>query len=304
MILNAGLSPAWQQILAFDRFETGEVNRAKESHWCASGKVLNVGRALKCLGIDSMTISTAGGSIGRQMREEFQRDGIPAEWIETDAETRVCTTILDRASSTTTELVAETPAIAAGALSAFRDAFPRHAANAEMIVLSGSFPAGVSDDLCRELLAAAKLPAVLDIRGPQLLNALETGPLLAKPNREELAATLGVPSIADDDLPDAMRTLNARGAEWVVVTHGAGDVWMTSSSETHRLPTPRCEVVNPIGCGDCFTAGVVYGFQQRLPAVDAVRFGIAAATCNVRTLLPARLELPDVIECAAGIVQN
>ena len=31
MILNAGLSPAWQQILAFDRFETGEVNRARES---------------------------------------------------------------------------------------------------------------------------------------------------------------------------------------------------------------------------------------------------------------------------------
>ena len=30
MILSAGLTPAWQQILVFDRFRYGEVNRAAE----------------------------------------------------------------------------------------------------------------------------------------------------------------------------------------------------------------------------------------------------------------------------------
>ena len=39
MIVAAGLTPAWQQILRFDALRLGEVNRAVEAHWCASGKV-------------------------------------------------------------------------------------------------------------------------------------------------------------------------------------------------------------------------------------------------------------------------
>ena len=50
MILAAGLTPAWQQILSFDQFTLGEVNRARRSVWCGSGKVLNVGCALRQLG--------------------------------------------------------------------------------------------------------------------------------------------------------------------------------------------------------------------------------------------------------------
>lgn len=304
MILNAGLSPAWQQILDFERFQTGEVNRAAESYSCASGKVLNVGRGLNGLGCECLTLCTAGGSTGRQMRDEFHRDGIGTEWIDTAGETRVCTTILDRATGITTELVQETAPIAAEELASFRNAFTRHAPSAELIVISGSFPAGVPDDLCRELLTGTPARSVLDIRGPQLLNALETGPLLVKPNREELAATFGKSSIGDAELPEAMRSLNERGAEWVVVTQGAGDVWMTSATETHRLPTPTTNVINPIGCGDCFTAGVAYGFQQQLPPEDAVRFGIAAATCNLVTLLPARLDVESVAERAATLAAD
>ena len=40
MILSAGLTPAWQQILVFDQMHWGEVNRASEVAWCGSGKVL------------------------------------------------------------------------------------------------------------------------------------------------------------------------------------------------------------------------------------------------------------------------
>ena len=56
MILNLGMSPAWQQILHMNCFREGEVNRARESIWCASGKVLNVARALKCLSVEAMKI--------------------------------------------------------------------------------------------------------------------------------------------------------------------------------------------------------------------------------------------------------
>ena len=290
MILNAGLSPAWQQILVLDQFRVGEVNRARESAWCASGKVLNVGRALKCLLCESTTISTVGGRTGQQIREEFQADEIPAIWVETESPTRVCTTILDQNQNTTTELVEETAAISFAELQSFRDAFSEKVTTAKQVVLSGSFPPGTPDSLCRELLETTSATAILDIRGPQLLNALETEPFLVKPNREELAHTLNRQNIEDDELPATMRTLNERGAKWVVVTSGGDTIWMTSKSEIFRFQPPETNVVNPIGCGDCLTAGIAAGIAQEFSPVEAVQYGISAATLNLKSLLPVRLK--------------
>ena len=61
MILSAGLTPAWQQIMIFPSFRYGEVNRACEVHWLAQGKVLNAGIAAHHLGGPSLTLAPLGG---------------------------------------------------------------------------------------------------------------------------------------------------------------------------------------------------------------------------------------------------
>jgi len=65
VILVAGLTPAWQQILRFDDFRPGEVNRASEVQWCCSGKVLNPIGSGDCL----MTGLDWGLSQGQEPRE-------------------------------------------------------------------------------------------------------------------------------------------------------------------------------------------------------------------------------------------
>jgi len=73
MILTAGLTPAWQQVLLFDSFTPGEVNRARQVHWCASGKVLNAARALHSLGGPSKALAPVGGTPGQESRRDFAR---------------------------------------------------------------------------------------------------------------------------------------------------------------------------------------------------------------------------------------
>ena len=81
MILAAGLTPAWQQILAFRRFIPGEVNRAHTAAWCASGKVLNVGCALHHLGAASKSLCLVGGTSGEQVRADFEKLGVPVRIV-------------------------------------------------------------------------------------------------------------------------------------------------------------------------------------------------------------------------------
>jgi 1-phosphofructokinase family hexose kinase len=301
VILAAGLTPAWQQIVVLDALQAGHVNRARSVHWCASGKVLNVRLALHHLGGASRTLAVLGNPAGRAIEREFAAGGISARWVRSSVPTRVCTTILDERSRTTTELVENAGPLEPRVLKRFEAAFRDEVQHAEIVVLTGSLPEGVPVDFYRRLVREATCPVLLDVRGQELLAALDGRPWLVKPNRQELAHTVGRDLTDDGVLLDAMRDINARGAEWVVVTAGGGPVWATSRDQTWRFTPVACDVVNPIGCGDCLAAGIALAACSRRPVVDAIRFGIGAAADNVGQLLPARLDPQRVASFAERV---
>ncbi|MGO8752475.1 MAG: 1-phosphofructokinase family hexose kinase [Thermoguttaceae bacterium] len=289
MILSAGLTPAWQQILVFDHFCYGEVNRAKEAHWCASGKVFNAGIAVHRLGGPSLTLATVGGPPRVEIDREFAQMGAPHRWVVTETATRICTTILDRATGTITELVENGRPLAPRELDEFHRAYAETAAAAQITVITGSLPGGTPVSFYRKLVECTPGPVVLDFRGEGLLSALDRQPYVVKPNREELAGTLGRPITTDDDLRDAMHCLNRRGAQWVVVTQGKGPVWVTSAKQAWKFyPMPAESIVNPIGCGDALAAGIAWATHNGRDLLAAVRFGMAAAWANLQQLRPCR----------------
>jgi 1-phosphofructokinase family hexose kinase len=299
MILVAGLSPAWQQIMRFDALCLGEVNRAAEVTWCASGKAINVAWALSTLGASVELISTAGGLTGEALRRDVEGQRIPTEWIETASPTRVCTTILDSADGAITELVENAPAIAAAELDAFRQAYRARVPKAQLVVLTGSLPVGTPANFYGELLSRTKCPAILDFRGRELWDALPLKPLLVKPNREELGHTVGRKLNDEADVIVAVKELHQRGARWVAITDGARPVLVSGPGTLLRVMPPRVSVVNAIAAGDCLTAGIAWATVAENPIEMAVRFGVAAAAQNVSQLLPARLNGAKVAQMAA-----
>lgn len=292
MILVAGLTPAWQQILRFDALEVGGVNRAREALACASGKVLNAALAAHRLGASVRALAPVGGVPGEAIRREIDALGVPARWIPTQAATRVCTTVL--AGGETTELVQNAAALTPAELDTFARAFEEEARGAEWIILTGSLPAGAPAATYRDLMRRARGRVILDARGPELLEALEARPFLVKPNRQELEATIA------GGWQAAMRRLNER-AEWVVVTQGAGPVWARSATELWRADPPPARPVNPIGCGDCLAAGTAWALSEGRPMPEALAFGLAAAADSLRGLRPGDVDRARVAREAAGI---
>lgn len=307
MILAAGLSPAWQRILVFDRLETGEVNRARESYECASGKVLNVGLALTMLRANAITLSVIGGATGQRIRWELQSFGVSARWVEDPAITRTCTTLIEPATGQITELVENASPIDALSWEAFRAAFIEESARADWVMLSGSLPPiegrPAALTVYDELMANCRGRVLLDARGAELWAGLACHPFLVKPNREELAATVGRPLPDEAALRSAMLELIERGAEWVLVTDGPGAVWLASAREWWRFTPETIRVVNPIGCGDCLAAGLVAGLDEGLSCPEAVCRGIAAAAQNAQSMLPARLDYVLVQESANRVTR-
>lgn len=296
MILTAGLSPAWQQVLRFDGFYVDQVNRAQDVHWCASGKTTNAALASWEMGADIKMLTIIGGNTGRDFRRHIESIGLPSRWIPGLTETRICTTVVDQQKSTTTELVQNSPSIDAGELQCFVDAFVVESRRASTIVLSGSLPAGTPAGFFASLLAGTSAKTILDIRGHELLETLSYTPFVVKPNLDELRLTLQKKLEDTTEILAAMQLLNERGAQWVIVTDGARPFFVSSLNVVYRVHPLATSVVNPIGCGDCFTGAFAAAIDRQETIESAICFGVAAATDSARGFLPADLKRERVTE--------
>lgn len=315
MIIAAGLSPAWQQILVFDRLTRGQVNRAIETTACASGKVINVARALSSLRADAKVVTVLGGRTGEMVIEELTHVGVTGRYAMDSATTRTCTTIIERSTGEITELVENAPSIGTASYEEFFRFLHAEANRSNWLIFSGSLPLisgrnsnrSIYRELFDTLIEGQKIEStsphvILDARGPEMLECLPLRPYLVKPNREELAMTVGRALDDDDLLITAMREINQRGAQWVLVTQGNRPAWLSSNSELWTFTPPKIEVVNPIGCGDCLTAGLAAALDRGDDLPSAVCWGIACAGDNARQLLPARLDPARVAELAHQVV--
>jgi tagatose 6-phosphate kinase len=172
-------------------------------------------------------------------------------------------------------------------------AFGRAVRRAGLLALSGSVPAGCGDGFYGRLVREAVrrgVPVMVDAQRAQLIHAAAQRPLVVKVNREELAAATGV-----DDVRRGMQALQRRGAQWVVITHGADSVMVGSpGGAVTVLRPPRVKAVNPIGSGDAMLAGIAVGVMQGWPMLDAVRFGIACGAANALTAEPGFVDPSEV----------
>jgi len=302
VIVAAGLSPAWQQILQFAHFVPGEVNRARQSQWCASGKVLNVGIALAHLKADAVMIAPVGGPAAAPITSEFADHGGRQAWIEVAGRTRVCTTLIDESTGKTTELVEEAVALSAAEIARFESSCAEQIKSARVAVFSGSIPSGAPADLFARLLANSPASAILDIRGPELERALACRPLVVKPNRQELEQIVGHKIASDGELCAAMAQLNERGAQWAIVSNGRHDVWARDGRQAYRMRPPAIVAVNPIGSGDCLAAAMAWQIDAGASVLEALPVAVAAASINAGQLLPARLDAAEVLALAAKIL--
>ncbi len=302
MIIAAGLTPAWQRIMLFERVTPGEVNRAERVLECISGKVTNTAVAARSLGGHVTAIMPIGADVRENVEREMADLHVHCDCIATAAPTRTCVTVIERASGRVTELVEESATLSPSELADFADRLRKWWSRADILVFSGSLPRGMPSETYRELLSQCPVPVIADFRGPGLMAVLPLRPLLVKPNRAELEATLGCRFRDDRELICGMQELCRRGAAWTLVSQGSSSLWLASESEVYRYDPPAAEaVVNPIGCGDALAGALAWAIQAGFSVSDAVRLGVAAAQDNLRALLPCRLD-PDWVQRRAEAI--
>ena len=283
--LCLAITPAVQRTLQFEVLRPGEVNRARSLRVSPAGKGVNVARVLNTLGVEVVVAGFSGGPGGAHLVAMLDELGIHHDFIQTQAPTRTCTTVVE-GSGCVTELVEEAPLPQVDEWAKLRSHVETNLPAAGLLILAGALPPGADPLFYRDLVrcaADAGVPVLVDARGTTLTGTLACKPLLAKLNRHELAET-GL---------DA-KALVAGGASWALVTAGPDALELTGHQGGWRYTPPVIRACNPIGSGESVTAGIAASLLQGKAMPEAVQFGVACGTANALTWTPGELE-PDTV---------
>ncbi|MGH7993442.1 MAG: 1-phosphofructokinase family hexose kinase, partial [Limisphaerales bacterium] len=220
-ILCLGTTPAIQRVMIFRKLTLDAVNRATTTLDGAAGKSVNVAKVLKALGEQPIATGFLGGDRGEFLQATLVEKGIESDFVTVSTRTRQCITVIDESAGTQTELVEESRPVATTDFDKLMAIIRRHLPECRAMVMSGTIVTGGPANLyfdCTQLTENAGALSVVDGQGAALVEALKAKPGLVKPNRTELAATVGRELGDDADVMKAMRALCERGAQRVVVT--------------------------------------------------------------------------------------
>src|SRR5438034_169426 len=195
VIVTLTANPSVDRTLEIPSLDRGEVIRATAAQVHPGGKGVNVARALVANGILARAVLPAGGREGEQLLDLLSSRDVAVVPVPIAESVRENVTVIEP-DGTVTKLNAPGPQLAPSEAERLIQVTVDASGGADWVALCGTLPPGAPEDLYGTLVTELHLIGVrvaVDTSGTALVKAIEAGPDLIKPNREELAEAIADP---------------------------------------------------------------------------------------------------------------
>lgn len=281
MIYTVTFNPSLDYIVSVEDFKTGTTNRTGSELILPGGKGLNVSMVLGNLGLENTALGFAAGFTGAEIVRRVEEMGVKADFIPvSDGISRIN---LKLKSIEGTEINGCGPVIGKDALEQLLEKLAV-LGEGDVLVLAGSIPRSVPDDIYGEILRRLSGKAVLtvvDAERELLVKVLEYHPFLVKPNNHELGEIFGV-ELADREavIPYAKRLQEMGAGNVLVSLAGEGAVLAAEDGNIYEAPAPKGKLINGVGAGDSMVAGFLAGWMRKKDYRHAFHMGMAAGSAS------------------------
>lgn len=285
MIYTVTLNPAVDRELVVPAITFDTVLRAVEWRVDCGGKGFNVSRMLSALGTTSVALGFAGGDSGRLLENGLHALGIETDFDWVEGETRTNVSIVTEKHDHYVKVNEPGPTIHDQDQLNLLGRVSRRARPGDWWVLSGSLPPGVPANFYAEIIGRVREAggqAILDVGGEALRLGCGAGPYLVKPNEVEAHSLTGMAVDTPTQIAAAATAIQALGAANVAVSLGKKGALLVEGAQVRVLASPVIAERNPIGAGDSLVGGLVWGLNEGLGLLEALRWGLAcgAATAS------------------------
>jgi 6-phosphofructokinase 2 len=287
LIYTVTLNPALDRTLYVESLVPGQSCRVRREARYAGGKGIDVSRALREVGSDSVALGLVGGFDGKELEGRLLLAGVACRFTHIANETRTNVIIQDESKGAETALLARGPEVQPSELMDFLDMLDK-LPDMNFLVISGSLPPGLTPEVYSRMVTIGnerRARVVLDTTGDALRQGIHARPAVIKPNRFELADLAGKELADVKTITEYATTLLDR-VETVLVSMGAEGIVMVTRDRVFHARPPKVAVKSTVGAGDCSVAGFVHGLALGDSNADALRRAVAtgtAATLNAGT---------------------
>lgn len=281
MIYTVTFNPSLDYIVSVEDFKLGITNRTSSELMLPGGKGINVSTVLGNLGIENTALGFAAGFTGEEIIRQVEHMGIRSDFIMVlDGISRIN---LKLKSIDGTEINGCGPEISEAAVAELMEKL-EVLGEEDVLVLAGSIPSSMPDDIYRRILKRLQgrgVTAVVDATKDLLLNVLEYRPFLVKPNNHELGEIFQVELWDRKSVVSYARKLQEMGAQNVLVSMaGEGAVLAAQDGTVYETPAPEGTLVNGVGAGDSMVAGFLAGWMEKQDFRHAFYMGVSAGSAS------------------------
>ncbi|MCL1831412.1 MAG: 1-phosphofructokinase family hexose kinase [Oscillospiraceae bacterium] len=267
MIYTLTMNPSLDYVMEVDKINIGGVNRSHVQRVTASGKGVNVSRALKAQGIVSRAICIVGdGFAGREFTRLLKTEGFDSVIVASEGcDTRINVKLRSQAvTEINGDFTADEMSLAAMTM------MLAGLKQGDFLIISGSIPKGVPARIYAALSAELTLKGVtvaVDTSGDALREVvLNKSAWLIAPNEHELAQIAEMfPKLEN------MNILASYGESGATLTTADGAVYTSKPARTAQNGYT-------VGAGDVLLAGFVASFIKSNDYEKSLAAGVNAAT--------------------------
>ena len=264
-----------------------EINTFESEYILPGGKGINVSIILKRLDVESVTLGFISGFTGKEIQKLVEKEKIQTDFINLEeGHSRINVKILEDEKETA--INSKGPLVDNKSIEKLYQKLNNLKEN-DILVLSGSIPKGIKEDIYEEICEKIKdknVKIVVDSTKNLLLNTLKYDPFLIKPNHHELGEIFNVQIVNQDLAIEYAKKLQQKGAQNVLVSMGEkGSILLDENGKSYKKAAiSNKNVINTVGAGDSMVAGFLAGYLKYKNYEDALKLGIASASATVNNV--------------------
>jgi len=282
--------------------------RCRSPFYEPGGGGINVSRAIKRLGGESLALCTSGGLYGEMLQKLLANEKVNYEPILIKESTRENIVVEEELSENQYRFNMPGPHLEEQEWEMCLDKLSSLMSKDDYIVASGSLPPGVPDDFYARLAHIAnhkEARIIVDTSGEALHLAARSGVYLLKPNVRELQELTKIQINNESDLKKAaMKFVEEEQCEVVIVSLGAGGALMVSKDGYEHFRTPTVPIRSKVGAGDSMVGGMIFSLEQGKTLRESVLFGISAGAAAVMNPQRELCRLSDTEELFKKLIDE
>lgn len=284
MIYTVTLNPAIDKTVVIQGLRPGSVNRVASVREDAGGKGINVSKCLKNLGAESVSAMILAGDAGKRLNHMMEVLQISALAVWAEGESRTNLKIIDPVNRENTDINEPGPVVTPQLLESLKEKLAERILPGDLVILSGSLPAGVDPGLYGQWTAYFRSLGAcvyLDADGEPMRKGMAAAPYMIKPNNDELAALLGKPSLTRAEMIAEGKRLLDTGIREVVISLGGDGALFVSGDGCFHAPALSVDVKSTVGAGDSVVAAMAYGQAKNLSREEKSKLAVAIGAASV-----------------------